>query len=74
MNYNSFISLRSEEQAFHTFTYGTYLGINEEGGDIYSLYDFWVTVHENTKGFYYDAKTTQPQSFQPANILASREV
>jgi hypothetical protein len=74
MNYNSFIRLHSDEQAFHTFTYGTYLGINEEGEDVYSLYDFWVTVQENTKGIYYDARTTQPQSFEPAKTLASEQV
>lgn len=74
MNYNSFIRLRSHEQAFHTFTYGIYLGTNEEGDDIYSLYDFWVTVQENMKGFYYDAKTTQPPSLISAQLLTSQKI
>lgn len=60
MDYNCFIRLRNDEQAFHTLTNGTYLGTNEEGDDIYQLNNFWVGVRENSKGFYYEPITTKP--------------
>ena len=60
MDYKAFIRLRNSEQAYHTLSHGTYRGTNEAGDDIYQLYDFWVSVHENTKGFYYDAQRHKP--------------
>jgi hypothetical protein len=72
MNYQTFIRLRKEEQAFHTLTFGTYLGTNDQGDDVYSLHDFWVTVEENMKGFYYDAKTTQPQALIPLEKVSAQ--
>lgn len=74
MNYQSFIRLRSEEQAYHTFTFGTYMGTNSEGDDIYQLYDFWVSVEENTKGFYYEAKTTKPEGLIPAVLSGEHNI
>lgn len=73
MNYNHFIRLRIDEQAYHTLTHGIYIGTNEEGDDIYQLYDFWVSIEENTKGFYYEAQTTKP-AFIPSEILGAQEL
>lgn len=73
MNYQSFIRLRTDEQAYHTFTFGTYRGTNQQGDDVYELYDFWVTVQENTKGFYYEAKTMKPEGFIAMDQAVARE-
>lgn len=73
MNYHTFIGLRNEEKAYHTLTNGIYRGTNEEGDDIYQLYEFWVSVQENTKGFYYEASSTQPR-FSPSEVLGAQEL
>jgi hypothetical protein len=73
MNYYTFVRLRNDEQAYHTLTNGIYLGTNEDGDDIYQLYDFWVSVQENTKGFYYEAKTTQP-NYMASEIIGAQEL
>ena len=74
MNYQSFIGLRTEEQAYHTFTFGTYRGTNREGDDVYELYDFWITVQENTKGFCFTARTAKPEGFIASEVLNSQEL
>ena len=74
MNYQAFIRLRTDEQAYHTFTFGTYRGTTQNGDDVYQLYDFWVTVQENTKGFYYEAATTTPEGFIASEVLGAQEV
>lgn len=73
MNYHSFIRLRNDEQAYHTLSNGTYLGTNEFGDDIYQVYDFWVTMQENTKGFYYEAQTNEPV-YMPSAVLGAQEL
>jgi len=73
MNYHAFIRLRNDEQAYHTLSNGVYMGTNENGDDIYQVYDFWVTVQENTKGFYYDARTSKPD-FIPSEVLGAQEL
>lgn len=73
MNYHSFIRLRNDEQTYHTLSNGTYMGTNELGDDIYQVYDFWVTVQENTKGFYCEAQSTQP-TFMPSAMLGAQEL
>jgi hypothetical protein len=73
MNYQSFIRLRTDERAYHTFTFGTYRGTSRQGDDVYELYDFWVTVQENTKGFYYEAKTMKPEGFIAMEEINTRE-
>ncbi len=73
MNYISFIRLRSEDQAYHTLTHGIYLGTNNDGDDIYQLYDFWVSVQENSKGFYYEANREQP-SFISSQMMRAQEL
>lgn len=73
MNYYSFIRLRNEEQAYHTLTSGVYLGTNEDGDDVYQLYDFWVSVQENTKGFCYDARSKKP-SYIASAIMGAQEL
>jgi hypothetical protein len=74
MNYQSFIRLRTDEQAYHTFTFGTYRGTDHQGNDIYELYDFWVRVQENTKGFYYEARSVKPEGFIAIEQLGTREL
>ena len=73
MNYHTFLGLRNEEKAYHTLTNGNYRGTNQEGDDIYQLYDFWVSVQENTKGFYYEACSTQPK-FTASDFLRAQEL
>ena len=73
MNYNSFIRLRGEDQAYHTLTHGVYLGTSKDGDDIYQLYDFWVSVQENTKGFYYEASIEKP-SFVSSQMMGAQEL
>jgi hypothetical protein len=73
MTYHNFIRLRNEGQAYHTLTNGVYVGTNEEGDDIYKLYDFWVCVQENTKGFCYEARTTPP-SYLPSEVVGAQEL
>jgi len=73
MDYRTFIRLRSDEQACQTLTNGMYMGTNQSGDDIYKLSDFWVTVQENTKGFYYEAKTSQPE-YMPSDMLGAQEL
>jgi hypothetical protein len=74
MNYQSFIRLRTEERAYHTFNFGTYRGSNKEGDDVYELYDFWVTVGENTKGFYFEAWITKPEGFIASDALGIQDL
>lgn len=74
MNYNQFIGLRTHEQAYHTLSFGTYVGTNAEGDDIYQLYDFWVTVQENTKGFYYEAVKNRPVGMINKEVLGAQEL
>lgn len=73
MNYRDFISLRNEDQAYHTLTNGVYLGTNEDGDDIYQLYNFWVSVQENTKCFNYEASSTCPDMIA-SEILGTQEL
>lgn len=74
MNYDTFIGLRCGDQSYHTLTHGIYRGTNKEGDDVYELYDFWVTVRENVKGFYYEARTCKPAGFIPSEALGTQEL
>jgi hypothetical protein len=63
MDYQSFIALPVQERASHTFTNGTYAGTDEQGDDVYRVYDFWVTVRENSKGMYYESRHLPPEGY-----------
>jgi hypothetical protein len=74
MNYQNYIGLRAEEQADHTFTYGKYAGTDENGDPIFQLYDFWVTVRENMKGFYFEARESAPDVIVAGPIQKTQEL